>query len=179
MKTCALYGFISALAGAFLTLIQYFAGLHSDISKLGMANAIGGIGGLAIAITFTALVVKARRAEVPPGEGFGYGSALWAGTLMNIFAGILTAVFAYAYHAFINPGFADILFQDNANKLEARGLSGSQLDRIESINRTVFSPVPLALITLVYVVIAGFIISLIVAAILKRPAMEPSVPPPL
>ena len=61
MKTYLLYGFISSLAGAFLTLILYFAGFHSDPAKLAMAGWIGGLVGLAIVITCITLGVKARR----------------------------------------------------------------------------------------------------------------------
>jgi hypothetical protein len=169
MKTCALYGFISALAGAFLVLALYFLGLHSDPAKLGTAKIVGSIGGLAIGIVITTLGVKARRAEVPADEPFGYGSAFGTGVLISIFASILSAIFSYAYYAFINPAFSEVMLQDANEKLEAKGISGSQLDKIESFNRMMFSPVPEALIALIFGFIFGVIISLVVAAFLKRP----------
>ena len=175
MKTCALYGFISMLAGAFLVLVLYFIGFHSDPAKLGAAKAIVGFGGLAIAIAVTALGVKARREEVPAAEEFGYGATLWAGVLISLVAAILSAIFTYAYHAFINPGFSEILIQDAMSKLEAKGISGDQLEKIESFNRIMFSPLPMALIALVFGFIGGVIISLVVAAFLKRPS--PAQPP--
>jgi hypothetical protein len=177
MKTCALYGFITALAGAFLVLILYFLGFHSDPAKLGAAKTIGGFGGLAIGIVCTALGVKARRQELPPTDEFGYGAALGAGVLISLFASILSGIFTYAYHAFINPGFSEILIQDAMAKIEAKGVSGAQLDKIESFNRIMFSPVPMALIALIFGFIFGVIISLVVAAFLKKPA--PVQPPAL
>jgi hypothetical protein len=170
MKTCALYGFISALAGAFLILIMYFLGLHSDISKLGTANTIGNTCALVIGVTCTVLGVRARRAEVPAGEGFGYGSALWAGILVTFFASLLSAIFNYAYNDFINPGLSEILVQDSINKLEARGISGDRLEKMESFYRSLFTPGWECVIAFVVGMIFGLIISLIVAAILKRPA---------
>jgi len=175
MKTCALYGFISALAGAFLVLILYFLGFHSDPAKLGTAQAIGTIAGLAIVIVVIALGVKARREEVPAEEEFGYGATLRAGVLISLVAAILSAIFTYAYHAFINPGFSNILVQDAVGKMEAKGISGAQLDKIESFDRVIFSPVAMAAIALIMGFIIGVIISLIVAAFLKRPA--PAQPP--
>jgi magnesium-transporting ATPase (P-type) len=175
MKTCALYGFISALAGAFLVLILYFAGFHSDPAKLGAAQAIGTIAGLAIVIVVIALGVKARREEVPAEEEFGYGATLWAGMLISLVAAILSAIFTYAYHAFINPGFSEILIQDAMTKMEAKGVSGAQLDKIESFDRIIFSPAAMAAIALIMGFIIGVIISLVVAAFLKRPA--PAQPP--
>jgi hypothetical protein len=69
MKTCSLYGFISALAGALLALALYFTGFHSDPAKLPAAKAIGLCAGLAIVITCLVLGVKARRAEIPEDRG--------------------------------------------------------------------------------------------------------------
>jgi hypothetical protein len=175
MKTCALYGFISTLAGAFLVLILYFAGFHSDPSKLGAAQAIASIGGLAIAVTCTALGMRARREETPAAEEFGYGATLGAGVLIALVGSVLGAIFTYAYHAFINPGFSEILIQDAVTKMEAKGVSGAQLDKIESFDRILFSPVGMAVSALVIGFIFGVIISLIVAAFVKRPA--PSQPP--
>jgi hypothetical protein len=175
MKTCSLYGFISALAGAFLILALYFLGFHSDPAKLGAAQGIALVGGLAIGITCTALGVRARRDEVPASEEFGYGAALGAGVLISLVASVLSAIFTYAYHAFINPGFSDILIQDAVAKVAAKGVSGDQLEKIESFDRILFSPVPMALIALIFGFIFGVVISLVVAAILKRPA--PAQPP--
>jgi Protein of unknown function (DUF4199) len=170
MKTCSLYGFISALAGAFLVLALYFLGFHSDAAKLGTAQIIALIGALAIGITCTALGVRARRDEVPAAEEFGYGSAFGAGVLISLVASVLSAIFTYVYHAFINPGFSDILIQDALAKMEAKGVSGAQLDKIESFDRILFSPVAMALVALVFGFIFGVIISLVVAAFVKKPA---------
>jgi len=177
MKTCSLYGFISALAGALLGLALYFLGYHSDPAKLAAAQWIGGLGGLAIAVVCTALGVKARRAEVPEAEGFGYGRALGAGVQVGLVWSFLSAVFNYAYLAFINPGFSEIMLQDKLDKLQAKGVSGAQLEQAEKITRFMLNPIPAAIAGLIYLFILGFIIALIVAAFLKRPA--PAGPPPI
>jgi hypothetical protein len=170
MKTCSLYGFISTLGGALLTLALYFAGYHSDPAKLTAATWVGGLGGLAIASACMALGVKARRAEVPETEAFGYGQALGAGALVALVSSVLSAVFTYAYYAFINPGFTEILLQDKMDKLQAKGISGAQLDQAEKFTRLMLNPVPASVFALIAGFIAGFIIALIVAAFLKRPA---------
>jgi len=172
MKTCSLYGFVLALAGALLTLALYFLGFHSDPAKLTAAKWIGGLGGVAIAVTVTALGVKARRAEVPESEEFGYGRALGAGALLSLVASSLSAVFAYAYYGFINPGFTDILLQDQMDRLQAKGISGAQLDQAEKFTRFFMGPGVQGVSTLIAGFIFGFIISLIVAAFLKRAAPE-------
>jgi ABC-type Fe3+-siderophore transport system permease subunit len=177
MKTCSLYGFISALAGALLVLALYFLGFHSDPAKLPAAKWIGGCFGLAIGIIVTALGVKARRAEIPETQPFGYGSALAAGVQISLVSSILTAIFIYLYDAFINPGFNEIILQDGLDKLQAAGISGDKLEQMEKGTRFMMRPGMHAFSTLIVAFIIGVIVSLIVAAFLKR--SEPAGPPSL
>jgi hypothetical protein len=175
MKTCALYGFAIALADALLVLALFFLGLHSDPAKFAAAKWIGGLGALAIGTTFTVLGVKARRSEVPETEDFGYGSALGAGVLVSAVACCLSAAFNYAYLAFINPGFADIVIQDQLDKLQAKGIDGARAERAERIIRFMMSPGIYAVQTLVFGFIFAVILSLIIAAFLRREV--PAEPP--
>jgi len=177
MKTCSLYGFILAVTTAVLTLILYFLGLHSDPAKLGAAKWIGGVGALAISVTVTVLGVKARRAEVPEAEGFGYGRAVGAGTQIAVVASVLGAIFNYAYMAFINTGYAEVLLQDQMDKLQAKGLSAAQIEQAEKMTRMFMGPVATSIFALIFGVIFGVIIALIVAAFLKRPSRQ--APPPI
>jgi MFS family permease len=173
MKTCALYGFISALAGAFLTLIEFFLGWHSDAAKLGLANWVGGIGGLAIYIVCITLGAKARRDETPAAEGFGYGRALLAGLGVALFSTLISTAFNYCYNAFINPAMTDLMLQDRLAKMEASGMSGDKLDKAEAMTRMMFNPIPLAIYFVIVGMVFGLIISLIVAAFVKREAALP------
>lgn len=175
MKTCALYGFAIALADSLLILALFFLGFHSEPEKLQAAKMIGGLGALAIGITFTVLGVKARRSEVPETEAFGYGSALGAGVLISLVASVLMAVFNYVYSAFINPGLSDILIQDQLDRMQAKGISGSQAEKAERILRFIMSPGVYAAYMLVVGFIFAVVLSLIIAAFLKRP--EPAAPP--
>lgn len=177
MKTCSLYGFILAVLTAVLTLVLYFLGFHSDPAKLGAAKWIGGIAGVAINVVVVALGVKARRSEVPAAEPFNYGSALGAGMTIAVVASFLGAIFTYVYMGFVNTGYADVLLQDQMDKLQAKGLSSAQLEQAEKMTRLFMGPVPTAVFSLIAGVIFGFIVALIVAAFLKRPAQ--SEPPPV
>jgi hypothetical protein len=175
MKTCALYGVAIALADALLTLALFFLGLHSDPEKLPAARWIGGLGALAIGIIFTVLGVKARRSEVPETGGFGYGSALGAGVVVSLVACFLSALFNYAYAAFINPGFSEIIIQDRLDKMAAQGMGAARMERAEQFLRFMMSPGVFAVYTMVVGFILAFILSLVIAAFLQRG--EPAEPP--
>jgi len=179
MKHCLLFGFISALACAFVTLVLFFAGFHSDVSKLGAANAIGGIADLAIGVTCMVLGTKAVREDNPPDEAFGYGRALWASFRVAVVSSLLSTVFSYCYFAFINPGFSDVLLQDKMAKLEASGASGARLEQAEAMTKMFLAPGPAALFGLVFGLIFGLVFALIVAAFLKRAAQAAPLPPAL
>ena len=92
MKTCSLYGFLLAVASAIVTLALYFLGYHSDPAKVGTGQLIGGLVILTASLIITALGIKARRAEVPESEPFGYGRALGAGVLVGVLAGVLAGL---------------------------------------------------------------------------------------
>lgn len=175
MKTCALYGFIIALADSLLVLALFFLGFHSDPEKLQAAKMIGGLGALAIGVTFTVLGIKARRSEVPEAEEFGYGRALGAGVQISLIASVLVSAFNYVYGAFINPGFFDIIIQDQLDKMQAKGMSGSQAEQAEKVLRFIMSPGVYSIYMLVVGFIFAVILSLIIAAFLRRP--EPAAPP--
>jgi hypothetical protein len=168
MKTSSLYGVAIAVADALLVLVLFFLGFHSDQAKLPAAQLIGGIGALAIGVTFTVLGIKARRAEVPESEPFGYGRALWAGVQVSFVACLLSAIFNYAYFAFINPGLSDIIVQAQLDKMAARGMGDAQIERATQFVRFMWSPGMYAVQTLVGGFIFAFIISLIIAAFLTR-----------
>ncbi len=170
MKTCALFGFISALAGAFVTLILYFLGFHSEASKLQAAGWIGGLAGIAVMVACLVLGVKARREETPREADFGYGKAAGAGTLISLVASFLSSVFAYVYYAFINPGFTDLMIQAQTAKMEARGMSGDQLEKAEAMTKWMMSAGPASVMAFFYLFVLGVVLALIVAAFLKRPA---------
>jgi hypothetical protein len=170
MKTCFLYGFLIAVAGSILILTLYFLGFHTDPAKLAAGNWIGGVIGLAIGVGLTALGVKARRSEVPENVEFGYGRALGAGVLISVVASILSAIFNYVYAAFINPGLAEIRIQDAIAKFQAKGIPDAQIDTMEKGMRFMAAPAIQTLSGLIGAFIFGVILSLIIAAFLKRPA---------
>jgi Protein of unknown function (DUF4199) len=173
MKTYALYGFISALAGAFLTLILYFLGFHSDAAKLSAAAWIGGILGLGILITCIVLGIRAKRTERPATEKFGFGSSFGAGFMVSLVSTVLSTGFTYIYNAYINPAFTEIMLQDRLSKMENSGMAGDKLDKAEAMTRMMFNPIPQALYFLVAGIIFGAILSLILAGFFTRPASQP------
>ncbi len=181
MKTYLIYGAAMAIAGAILGIVLYLLGLHSDPAKLTAAQVVGSLGGLAIGIACITLGVKARRAEVPATEEFGYGRALGAGVMITLFAALLGIGTSLLYAKVINPEFSDVILQAQLRDLEAKNLPVAQAEAAEKMMRAMSGPTAQVVMGFFGGLFFGTIISLVAAAFLKRPAAPEALdsPPPL
>ena len=181
MKTYLTYGFAMAFGGALVVFAMFFLGMHDSAEKLDTAQWIQTCLGLAIGIACIVLGTKARRAEVPAGEPFGYGSALGAGVMITLFAALIGLFTNYLYGAVINPHFTDVMMQSQADKLTAKGVPSDKIEQIQKMTAVMMKPPVMAVVGFMSGMLFGTIISLITAAFLKRPAVEnlTDSPPPL
>ena len=177
MKTYLTYGFALALGGLLVALLLFFLGFHSEAEKLQAGQAIGTVGNVVIYATCLVLGIKARRAEVPVTEDFGYGRALGTGVMITLFGALFTVVTHWLYISFINPGFTEFMIEIEVAKFEASGMDASQAETAEAWLRTIMQPAFQVLFAFFGTLVFGTVISLIVSAFLKRPAA--ATPPPL
>ncbi|HWA24424.1 MAG TPA: DUF4199 domain-containing protein [Lacunisphaera sp.] len=168
MKTTLIYGLAMAFVGTLLACLLYFMGFHDSVEKLKSAQMIGMVGGIVNSVVFLALGIRARRAEVPASEPFGYGRALGTGTLIALWGSIFGALGHLLYMTVINPEFRDLVVQGELAKMEAKGLSSTQIEQAEGMVRMMTGPVPQAIFALIFGFIFCFIIALIVAAFIRR-----------
>ena len=172
MKTYLTYGFYMALGNALLTFALYFMGFHSEASKFDTGETIRIPVGLVISITCIVLGIKARRTELPLTEDFGYGRALGTGFKITLFAALFGSVFGYVYFTVINPNFIEVIVQAQTEKLEAKGMSGEQIERVIGFTRGMMKPAIQTAFSFIIVTFFGTMISLIAAAFLKRPSAD-------
>jgi len=172
MKPYLTYGAFIAISNAAITLVLYLAGFHTDPAKLQTGNFVAGAAGLVIGISLLVIGIRAKRATVPETKEFNYGLALGAGVMISLFAVLFGTAFQFIYQSFINPGFADVLLQAQTAKLEAAGLSSDQIDKATQVMRMMTKPVVQAAMGFFGGMVMSVIISLIVAAFLRRKAVE-------
>ncbi|MEY3775915.1 MAG: hypothetical protein RLZZ129_2695 [Verrucomicrobiota bacterium] len=171
MKTYLTYGFIMTLAGAFVNLGLHFSGFYADPEKLKMAQNIGIITGLAITITGVLLGMRDKRAGTPADKPWGYGSALGTGVMIGLFSCILSAFYNYAYFAFINPDFTEIVVEAQLAAMEAKNIPAAHIDGAEPMIRKFSSPGVMTVMGMIMGFLWTVVISLVVAAFVKnRPA---------
>lgn len=179
MKTYLTYGAAMAGTNLLLTFAFYFLDYHSDPEKLQTAGPIANFGPLIIAIIFIVLGTRARRAEIPATEEFGYGRALGAGVMIGLFGALIGVVTSFAYFQFINPGFTEVALRAQTMAMEAKNIPAAQIEAAQKIMRTMMQPAAMAIIGFVMGMVGCTVISLVTAAILNRKAAEePLVQPP-
>ncbi len=176
MKTSLTYGLLMAIAGAVLAISLYLLGFHSDAAKLGTAQILGTVGAVVIGSVCITLGMKAHRTALPASEAFGYGRALGSGVMIALFASLFGIVTTFGYAKFVNPGFSEMIVQAEVAKLEAKGLSGAQLEGAGKMIRMMTGPVAQTAGGFIGGIMFGTLISLVVAAVLKRAAAENAPP---
>jgi hypothetical protein len=178
MKTTFTYGIGIAASSFVMGLILFFAGFHSDADKLSTGQTIGSIGGVVITVVGLVLALKARREEFTPEEGFGYGRALGTGTLTALWSSISGAILTVIYAVVINPGMQDIIIESQITKMEEQGVPAANIEQAEGVMTFMTSPAMMGVSNLIMGFVFGFIVSLIVAALLKRAPVDIAPPPP-
>ncbi|HEY8993616.1 MAG TPA: DUF4199 domain-containing protein [Lacunisphaera sp.] len=166
MGTKFTYALILTIAGAGLNLLLYFTGYQTE--KLATGQYFQWLV-FVIMIAVLFFGIKAVREE-SPGRYMSYGKGVGSGVLISLFSGLMSAVYNFIHFKFVNTEFADYQMELIRAKWEQAGMSATQMEQAEGMTRMMLGPVVQAIFTPVMAVIFGLIISLVIAAILKRPA---------
>ncbi len=168
MSTKFIYALTLTVCGALLNLLLYFTGFQTE--KLATGQYLNWLG-FVIMFAVLWLGIKAVREEAPE-KGLSYGRGVGTGTLISLYSGLMSSVYSFIHFKFVNPEFADYQLALIRPKWEAAGIGDAQMEQMEKMTRTMMSPVAQAIMTPIFVVLFGLILSLIIAAILKRPAPD-------
>ncbi len=161
---------------AVFSLLMYFAGFQTEKIATGQY-----LQWLSFPIMFIVLWlgVRAVRAEKPH-QALTYGQGVGAGALISVISGAASAVYTFIHLKFINTNFADYQLEFLRGEWAKAGLGDAQIEQAEAMTRMMMGPTVSAISALIGVCIAGILMSLVIAAFLKRP-LPPGVevPPPM
>ncbi len=166
MGTKFTYALILTIAGAVFNLLLYFTGFQTE--KLATGQHLQWFGFI-ITIAVLFLGIKAVREE-SPGKYMGYGKGVGAGVLISLYSGLMSAGYTFIHFKFVNTEFVDYNMELVRAKWEQAGMGADQMEKADGFARMFMGPVAMAIMTPIMAVIFGLILSLIIAAILKRPA---------
>lgn len=158
------YGLIGAAVSVLYTAILLISGIE-----------ISGWFGLPSYIILIAFMVLAMKEYKSGNSGFmSYGQGLGIGTLVSLVSGVIGGVFMFVYTSFIDTNYAANMAEKQRIGLEERGMSDEQIEQAIAMTESFSSPALMIVWSIVGSVILGFILSLIVAAVMKnkRPEFE-------
>jgi hypothetical protein len=149
-------GLITGLVMTVYSIILNMAGLtqSSPLHYLSFLMLVGG------------LVYGMRDFKGQNGGYMSYGQGLGVGTLTAGVAGLLSSLVSTFYVKFVDPSVLQRTMDAQRDQMEERGFSDAQIDQAMKIAESMsgFS----FLIATLSVVFFGFILSLIIAAFVKR-----------
>jgi ABC-type sugar transport system permease subunit len=168
MGTKFTYALILTIASAVLNLALYFTGYQTE--KLATGQYFQWLG-FVIMIVVLFLGIKAVREE-SPGKYMSYGKGVGTGVLISLYSGLMSGVYSFIHFKFVNTEFGDYNMELIRAKWAQAGMGADQMEKAEGFTRMFMGPVSMAIISPIMAVIFGLVVSLIIAAILKRPAPE-------
>lgn len=165
--TAVRYGVAVALAIIVIGLIFTLLDLSdpTDPSKIG--NTIQQlISYVAILVAVVLAIQHHRNKEL--GGYISYGRGLAIGTFTGLIIGVISAIWTLIYMYVIDPEMQDKIKKAAIQKAIEQGAPQETFDQGSGLMDTFTSPIFLALAGLFGTVLVAFIISLIVAAVLKK-----------
>jgi Protein of unknown function (DUF4199) len=152
------YGVIIAIASIVYITILYVSGQSTNTPLLYL--------GFVISIVGMILAMKEFKED---SNGFmSYSQGLGIGTMMSAVSGFISGTYNYIYTVFIDPTIRQQILDKTRIALEERGMDDAQIDQAMSISEKFSSPGMGFAFGMIGSVVVGFILALIISAIMKR-----------
>lgn len=156
------FGLITGLISVIISLALYTTG--TEQSPLKWLSSVVLIGGLVLAM---------RQYKQSHGGYMSYGEGLGIGTLLSAVTGVLSAIFIYVYMGFMDPSAIQRMTDKARSDMEARGgLSDEQIDQGMAMTSKFMTVPALTISVLIGSIIIGFLLSLVISAIIKTSKPE-------
>lgn len=152
------YGLITALVSIVYTLILMVLDMSDNtwLSSLSFIIMIAGI----------VLAMKEYRTL---NYGFmSYGQGLGIGTIVSAISGLLSGIFMWLYTSFVDTEYMARMRDKQVEAMLDQGLSDEQVDAAISMSESFQGPLTMILGGLIGAIVVGFLLSLILSAIMKR-----------
>ncbi|MFT3868535.1 MAG: DUF4199 domain-containing protein [Nibricoccus sp.] len=163
-------GILIAGCNALFTLALYLGGFQTDLAKIELSASLSL--SFSVALTTVVLVrsVRSRRILTPPTDPFPFGLALGIATTISLVSAISWAVFQFIYLRFINTDYIAQVIEAKVTTMQANGKSPAEIE----VARQSLTLTPAAYVAIEFLLgtAINVIISLIIAAVMRRKAVE-------
>ncbi len=97
-----------------------------------------------------------------------FGQGLGLGTMMSAIVGLISSFYSFAYVKFIDSSIMDQALKNAEREMEKRGLPDDQIDQAMEYSKMFMSPGVMFVSSVFIITLIGFILSLIISAIMKK-----------
>ncbi|MBC5994666.1 DUF4199 domain-containing protein [Pontibacter cellulosilyticus] len=158
------YGLLTGLVGVVYSLII----MVTDLGD----NRI--LSSLAYLILIAGIVLAMKQYKTINYGYMSYGQGLGIGSLVALIFGLLTGIFTWIYTTFVDTEYMSRMMEKQREEMLSQGMTDEQIDAGMKIAENFQGPVTMILGAAVITLIVGFILSLIISAIMKnsRPEFE-------
>lgn len=176
-RTVLVFGLISgAIVSVLMACSMYYIHLHPEAE---MGNASMVIGYLSMLVAFAFIFVGVKQYRDRQGSGYiTFGKAFKLGFLVALIASTLYVVMWALMYNLVMPDFMDVysaqMIKDAQTKMTAAELEKT-VQEMNMYKEWYKNPVFFVLLTYMEILPVGFIVSLIVALVLKRKLPKPEV----
>jgi hypothetical protein len=127
------------------------------------------LGALIYVLLIAGLILAMREYRSANGGYMSYGDGISIGALLSAIAGMLSSAFSVFYTTVIDPGFQERLFDQMRDKMEEQGkMSDEQIDSMIEMSKKFQSPGLQFFFGILWIIVIGVIISLIIAAFMRK-----------
>jgi hypothetical protein len=162
------YGLYGALVLIVIGLIGQLTGLVDPSQPNGGSGSMI-INILNAVVTAGALVMAVKKHRDEDLEGYiAFGKAFGLGMLTVVVIAVISAVWTFVYISFIDPEMIDVMKEAARGQMESQGMSGEQLEQAMAMNAKFMNPAMITVFALLGSMFFGLIISLVVAAVMKK-----------
>jgi hypothetical protein len=148
-------GFLMSLTSLILSVLNLDFDQQSFYGKIGYLIMI-------VAIALGLLEYRKRF------EGLLYKKGLKIGTLISLYAGLVSSIYTYIYIKFIDHSLIQMMKDAQISALEDQEMSDVQIEQMMQIMNIVLVPGCIAIVILIFYTIMGFIFSLVLSAIFQK-----------
>jgi hypothetical protein len=166
MKPAIKYGLLNGAIAILWSLLMYITGLNRT-----SAGQWINIVSMAIPIVFMTMAIKDYRSGV--GNGWiSFGKSFRQAFTVGVIGGFIGVGFYFIYLTFIDPGFIDYQKQLQVDKWTESGMSEEMIQSYSEKSAQFMTPGMQFIFGLVFMLFIASVLSLIVAAIMKKPNPE-------
>ncbi|KQS33154.1 DUF4199 domain-containing protein [Dyadobacter sp. Leaf189] len=152
------YGVLASVVIMIYTTIINVAGLGQN--KL--------LSSLSFVFMIVAIVLAMKNFREQNKGFMSYGEGLGVGSLLSAVMGLLSSAFTMFYIQFIDKTMLTQSMDQVREDMERKGMDDAQIDQAMELSQKFMSPGIVFVMGVLGYVVTGFIISLIVAAIIRR-----------